>query len=116
MTEMFYSTEKLVRALQAAQDPRLTEIIERARGDYYHDLASPLIDPNGELVADLQAAGRDDLARRALSGDFDVTQAEAVQWARDEQGQQTAAGPPVAPLPGNRATRRGNTVQPQQGR
>lgn len=47
------------------------QIIVRALQGYYHDFETPIAAPKTQLVEDLRAAGRDDLARWARSGYFD---------------------------------------------
>lgn len=120
MTELPASTQKLVLALQATQDPRLAGVIERAQANHYHDFESPLPSPPAQLMADLQELGHHRLAQRVANGDFDATREEAEAWAAGEEGRATFAalldGPRAKPMPGNRAARRGNTVHPQRGR
>ena len=61
--------EKLAAALRAAHAP--AEMIERAERGYYGDFTSPLTFPITQLVRDAQAAGLDDIANRAVRGEFD---------------------------------------------
>ena len=61
--------EKLAAALREASAP--AEMIERAARGYYGDSTSPLTFPITELVKDAQAAGLNDIARRAMDGEFD---------------------------------------------
>jgi hypothetical protein len=80
------STERLVQALEQATDPNLAEMIAKARAGYYHEYKSPLPMPLLQLVADLRAAGHEDLAQRVINGDFDTTKAEADAWAESAEG------------------------------
>lgn len=47
------------------------EIITRAKRGYYHDFDTTIATPKVQLVADLNAAGFDDLAQKAMDGDYD---------------------------------------------
>jgi hypothetical protein len=80
--------ERLSQALREAKAP--TEMIEHAEIGGYDDFeavdtASPIVD----LVNACRAFGLDDLAKRAMNGEFDATEEEAEAWARSEDGQQT---------------------------
>ncbi|HLF25677.1 MAG TPA: hypothetical protein VJG32_05030 [Anaerolineae bacterium] len=66
------ASERLVRALEACQDPKLTGLIQRARAGYYDEAHSPLALPIIQLIRDLTAAGYPDLVRRARRGEFDA--------------------------------------------
>lgn len=55
-----------------------------ARAGRYDDFESESATPMLDLVHDLQAAGRHDLAKRAMRGEFDGTKAEADDWYRRE--------------------------------
>lgn len=63
------AASRLVMALAEAKAPEA--LIERARKGYYGDFTSPLTFPISALVAELQQLGLNDLARRAMHGDFD---------------------------------------------
>lgn len=56
----------------------------KARTGYYDDFKSPIATPMVQLVHDLQAAGKPDLAKRAMNGEFDGTKAEAEEWYAKE--------------------------------
>ena len=83
------TTEKLARALEAEKDPRLEQMIERARAGYYDDYKSELTFPIRTLVEDLGDLGKWDLVRRAMAGEFDATREESDEWARSPEGQET---------------------------
>jgi hypothetical protein len=85
------STDKLVQALEEADDPRLADIIKRARRDYYHDFNGVPVAPEMQLLADLMAVDANSPAITALcdrirAGDFDATKAESDEWARSAEG------------------------------
>lgn len=56
---------------------------------YYDDYCSPLAMPIAQLVADCRVAGLNDIAERAINGDFDATEEESDAWAASEEGQAT---------------------------
>lgn len=74
------STDLLVEALEAANDPHLAEIIERAKTGYYNEYKSNLPTPIYTLIDHLMRVGNRGLARRAACGHFDATEAEAREW------------------------------------
>jgi hypothetical protein len=80
MIEQLPTTERLARALEAANDPALAPMIERARAGHYDDFKSQLDAPITALVRDLRAAGHLELAQRARDGEFDSTPAEGAAW------------------------------------
>jgi hypothetical protein len=61
--------ERLAAALRGAGAP--AEMIERAERGYYGDFTSPLTFPITQLINDARAAGLDDIANRAMRGEFD---------------------------------------------
>lgn len=76
-------------------------MIKRAQEGYYHDYESPLTFPLMELVSDLRDVQRipalpansrplvRGMIQRVEDGEFDATKAEAEEWARSPEGQQT---------------------------
>ena len=54
----------------------------KAAMGYYDDFESPLDTPITNLVNDLRTAGREDLAQRAIDGEWDSTKEEADVWFR----------------------------------
>jgi hypothetical protein len=74
------TTERLARALEAANDPALAEMIVHARAGHYDDFKSELNAPITALVRDLRAAGHLELVQRARDGEFDSTPAEGAEW------------------------------------
>lgn len=82
------STEKLVAALEELKDPKLADIIQRAKEGYYNEYLSPLEFPLIQLVKDLDGQGLKDFARRVIYGEFDATEEEADAWAASSEGQE----------------------------
>lgn len=80
MDEILPTTERLARALEAANDPALAELIIRARAGHYDDYKTDIALPIVTLVADLERAGHPELAQRAREGEFDATPAEVDAW------------------------------------
>lgn len=74
--------EKLISALTNAGAPQ--SMVNKARAGYYDDFESPIATPITSLVLDLRAAGLNDLAVRAMDGDFDATKEEAEAWYQRE--------------------------------
>jgi hypothetical protein len=85
------STQKLIQALEAADDPKLQPIIEKARSNAYHEFKTELMFPIRQLVEDLNRAGHKQLAQQAMDGNFDATEEEAREWSRSAEGQATFA-------------------------
>ena len=73
--------ERLAQELHGAG---LLEMEKKARAGHYDDYESPLVTPCIQLVADLTAAGRRDLAERAMDGEWDGTREEAEAWMKRE--------------------------------
>lgn len=104
-----HTTEKLARALEAENDPRLASLIERARQGHYHDFLSPLPTPEFQLMADLTALGHTALAERVKEGEFDASKAESEAWGASPEGQAayselTGERPATAPGPAKPAS------------
>jgi len=74
--------EKLTKALTDAGAPQ--SMINKARAGYYDDFESTIATPIIALVKDCQSAGLNDLAQRAMSGDFDATKEESEAWFQRE--------------------------------
>lgn len=66
--------DKLMTALTNANAPE--DMVNKARVGYYDDFESTIATPIAALVADCRDAGLNDLACRAMSGDFDATKEE----------------------------------------
>ena len=71
------TSERLAQVLHAEG---LFHMETKARYGYYDDFKSPLETPIVQLVRDLQAAGKDALAKRAMDGEFDATKEESEAW------------------------------------
>ena len=74
--------ERLAAALGEAG---LSVMQQRAAAGYYDDFESPLATPIIQLVTDLRAAGREDLAKLAMNGEWDSTREESQAWAKRNQ-------------------------------
>lgn len=73
--------ERLAQVLHAAG---LFDMEKAARAGRYDDFESESATPMMDLVHDLQALGRSDLAARAINGEFDSTKEEAEEWFQRE--------------------------------
>ena len=73
--------ERLAQVLHAAG---LFDMEKAARAGRYDDFESESATPMMDLVHDLQALGRNDLAARAINGEFDSTKEEAEEWFQRE--------------------------------
>lgn len=87
-TDKLHTTEILARALEAQNDPKLAQLIERARAGYYHDFLSPLAAPEMQLHDDLTLLGHTALAKRVKRGHFDASAAESKAWGNSAEGQE----------------------------
>lgn len=80
------TTERLAQALSLAGAPKA--MIDKATQGYYDDYKSPIAHNIIVLVQDARANGLEDIARRAMDGEFDGTKEEADEWQRSEEGQE----------------------------
>ena len=62
-----------------------------ARDGRYDDFESESATPIADLVSDLRAIGQEGLAKRAINGEWDSTEAESEAWAASPDGQATIA-------------------------
>lgn len=89
------STRRLYEAITTAigtfrkPTPDEERLLRLARQDYYHDFMSPSAMPATELVSHLRLAGLNELAERAMGGEFDATKEEADAWAATDEGRAT---------------------------
>jgi predicted enzyme involved in methoxymalonyl-ACP biosynthesis len=83
------TSEKLAQALEVAGAPQ--EMITKARSKHYDEYESDLMSPIRQLAADAAEHGLDEIALRAMNGDFDGQKWEAEQWARSPEGKETFA-------------------------
>ena len=74
--------EKLITALSNANAP--DDMMNKARVGYYDDFESTIAAPITALVSDCRAAGLNELAARAMAGDFDATKEESDAWFERE--------------------------------
>lgn len=80
------TAERLARALEGRQNPRLAGMIRKARAGEYDDYLSESATPINDLVRDLVQNGEHELATRAMRGEFDGTREEAQAWAESDEG------------------------------
>lgn len=92
------SKEKLAQALQeveknwndnpetfsAEKRIHLNGMIDKAKEGYYSDYDSPIATPCIQLVMDLRSLGIEDVAKRAIEGEFDATKEESDEWYKRE--------------------------------
>lgn len=78
------TSEKLAKALEAAHDSKLSDMIKRARQGYYDDYNTSIQFPIIQLVRDLEAAGYPEIAERARNGEWDAQRWEAREWFQNE--------------------------------
>lgn len=78
------TSERLARALEVFDDPKLAPMVERARAGYYDDFKSPLATPIVQLYMDLIEAGYPVMASRVRKGEFDSTFEEGLEWWEQE--------------------------------
>ena len=74
--------EKLAQVLRSEG---LFDLEKKAREGYYDDFESPLATPIVQLVHDLRERDREDLAVRAINGEWDGTLEEAEEWYKKEE-------------------------------
>lgn len=75
------TSERLAQVLHAEG---LLEMESKARAGYYDDYRSPLATPIMQLVKDLSAVNRKDLAERAANGEWDGTREEGEAWMKTQ--------------------------------
>ena len=73
--------ERLAQVLHAEG---LFDMEKAARAARYDDYESESATPIVDLVRDLRSAGKDDLAKRAMDGEFDASKEEAEAWYQRE--------------------------------
>jgi hypothetical protein len=78
---MLSTKERLAQVLHAEG---LFEMERSARAGRFDDFESESATPIVDLVTHLRAAGRNDLAARAMVGEFDSTKEEAEAWYQRE--------------------------------
>ena len=76
--------ERLARELEKLNDPRLKEIIARARVGKYDDYETDVATPQMLLVTELRKLGLNDFVQRVIDGEFDGTKEEAEAWYERE--------------------------------
>lgn len=71
--QMTSAKQRLAAAIRKARpNGSLEAMAKRAEKGHYDDFESPLAAPITQLVMELKAAGEDDLAKRAMEGEFDA--------------------------------------------
>lgn len=68
------------RLAQVLESHGLHDMAKRARECYYDDFQSPLATPIAQLVLDLFTAKQEELAKRAMNGEWDGTKEEGELW------------------------------------
>jgi hypothetical protein len=79
------TTERLALALTHAKAPQV--LVDRARAGYYDDFKSDLPLPIVALVNDAKQYHLNNIALRAMNGEFDSQKWEAEAWVKSEEGQ-----------------------------
>lgn len=74
--------ERLATKLEASSAPEW--MVTNARNGMYDDFESVSATPIGQLVSDCRKAGLEQLAQRAINGEFDASEAEAEAWYERE--------------------------------
>jgi len=77
------STRELIKVLQDADAPR--EFIDRARRGDFHDFKSQSATPINDLIAVCHKYGLNEIAQKAMEGEFDATQEEADEWTKSDE-------------------------------
>jgi hypothetical protein len=88
------TTERLALALEALDDPRLSDIIKQAREGLYDDFKTTIAVPLVMLVEHLRAIDPikfSPFIARVMNGEFDATPEEADEWLFSPEGQETLA-------------------------
>lgn len=75
------TSQKLAAVLQEAGLP---EMSKKAATGYYDDFLSPIATPKLTLIRELAAAGKQDLVKRVMEGEWDSTREEADAWYEQE--------------------------------
>ncbi len=86
---MIATKEKLAQVLHARG---LFDLERRARAAEYDDFESGSVTPIGDLVAALRQTGDEDLAKRAMEGEWDGTAEESEAWAASPEGREMIRG------------------------
>lgn len=85
-TKRVPTTEKLAIALQKAHAPM--SMIKRARAGAYDDFKSHIAHNIVLLVEDCRKHGLEQIAQRAINGDFDAQNWEAEEWSKTAEGRE----------------------------
>ena len=85
------STEKLAKALEAEHNHRLDGMIRAAKRGDFSDTLSRSATPIMDLVDALRKLGLNDLALRAINGEFNATAEEWAAWEKSPEGIETLA-------------------------
>lgn len=83
------SVQKLVKALEEKHSHRLQGMIRAAKRGDFSDTLSKSATPIMDLVDALRKLGLDDLAFRAINGEFDATAEEWAEWEKTPEGIET---------------------------
>lgn len=63
-------------------------LLGRAQRGAYSEFFGEFGAPIAQLITDLRAAGAEDLAQRAIDGEFDADDEEAKRWGESSEGQE----------------------------
>jgi len=78
------TSEKLANFLESLKDPRLTDMIKKARDGYYDNYKTTIPFPTIQLVLDFEEAGYQELAEEAKKGRWDSQDWEGEEWFEKE--------------------------------
>lgn len=76
------TADRLVKDLEQAKAP--AKMIDWARNGFYDDYETVIAFPIQQLVADAKAAGLNDIAQKAMNGEYDATEQESLEWMRNQ--------------------------------
>jgi len=85
MPKTLPTKERLAQALEELHDPRLAEIVARARAGVYDDFETTLPFPQATLIGELVELSHFKFASRVMNGEFDATEEEGNAWLASQQ-------------------------------
>jgi hypothetical protein len=85
MADPISTKERLAAALREAGAP--SGMVKRAEAGAYDDYESDSATPIADLIAHAREYGLEDIAQRAMRGEFDGSKEEADAWAASPEGQ-----------------------------
>ena len=83
---MISSTTILVQDIEKVCDgsPSQTEILAKAKKDYYHEFKGEPTFPISRLIADCRNCGLNSIADNAMNGKYDATASEGEMWMNQD--------------------------------